>query len=92
MLTEVQKNALLKKINVIVRLGQSVGLVVNEADYYGTISYYENLAVSQGFEIVIKRLEQLRSIINRSTIGPILLSMVNSARKYELENQKQLVR
>lgn len=90
MLTEVQKNALYNRVNVIVRLGQCVGLVLNGADYYGIISYYENLAMTQGFENTIQKLDNFRRLINKSTIGPILLTMVNSARKYE--NQKQLVR
>ena len=91
MLTEVQKNALFNKVNVIVRLGNSVGLVISEADYYGTISYYENMAIEQGFENISKKLDNFRKLINSSTAGPILLSMVISARKYETGKQKQLV-
>lgn len=94
-MTNEQQTMLHKIINSILNLGASIGIVISNADKQNVISYYDAKVNAENYEHVVTTLLKLKYVINRSNLGYVLSSMVNTARKNNIkkaENQKCLIR
>ena len=94
-MTNEQQTMLHKIINSILNLRASIGIVISNADKQNVISYYDEKVNAENYEHVVTTLLKLKYVINRSNLGYILSSMVNTARKNNIkkeENQKCLIR
>ena len=94
-MTNEQQTMLHKIINSILNLGASIGIVISNVDKQAVISYYEEKVNAENYEQVVTTLLKLKYVINRSNLGYVLSSMVNTARKHNIkkaESQKCLIR